>query len=80
MAAQVAEPVLPRSAPSRLRLRIPRENAHVAKRSLEITGASLFKSGNESELDVQQAQGPVPGHPGHRARAGDRAAPGAERA
>jgi outer membrane protein, multidrug efflux system len=38
-----------------LRLRIANENAAIQKRSLEIT-ESLFKSGNESELDVQQAR------------------------
>jgi multidrug efflux system outer membrane protein len=36
------------------RLRIAHENAALQKRSLEIT-ERLFKSGNESELDVQQA-------------------------
>jgi len=38
-----------------LRLRIAHENAALQKRSLEIT-EHLFKSGNESELDVQQAR------------------------
>jgi len=38
-----------------LRLRIAHENAALQKRSLEIT-ERLFKSGNESELDVQQAK------------------------
>ena len=38
-----------------VRLRIARENAALQKRSLEITEL-LFKSGNESELDVQQAK------------------------
>ncbi|MFC5606973.1 efflux transporter outer membrane subunit [Variovorax soli] len=38
-----------------LRLRIAHENAAIQKRSLEIT-ERLFKSGNESELDVQQAR------------------------
>ena len=38
-----------------LRLRITHENAALQKRSLEIT-ERLFKSGNESELDVQQAK------------------------
>jgi multidrug efflux system outer membrane protein len=38
-----------------LRLRIARENAALQKRSLEIT-ERLFKSGNESELDLQQAR------------------------
>ena len=38
-----------------LRLRIARENAALQQRSLEIT-ESLFRSGNESELDVQQAK------------------------
>ncbi len=38
-----------------LRLRIAHENAALQKRSLEIT-ERLFKSGNESELDVQQAR------------------------
>ena len=38
-----------------LRLRIAQENAALQKRSLEIT-ERLFKSGNESELDVQQAR------------------------
>ncbi|HSC80866.1 MAG TPA: efflux transporter outer membrane subunit, partial [Chitinolyticbacter sp.] len=38
-----------------LRLRIARENAALQQRSLEIT-ERLFKSGNESELDVQQAR------------------------
>ena len=37
------------------RLVIARENAALQKRSLEIT-ERLFKSGNESELDVQQAK------------------------
>jgi len=37
------------------RLRIANENAALQKRSLEIT-ERLFKSGNESELDVQQAR------------------------
>ncbi|MDN0084181.1 efflux transporter outer membrane subunit [Crenobacter sp. SG2305] len=37
------------------RLRIARDNAALQKRSLEIT-EHLFKSGNESELDVQQAR------------------------
>lgn len=38
-----------------LRLRIAHENAALQQRSLEIT-ERLFKSGNESELDVQQAR------------------------
>lgn len=38
-----------------LRLRIAHENAALQKRSLEIT-ERLFKSGNEAELDVQQAR------------------------
>lgn len=38
-----------------LRLRIAHENAAIQKRSLEIT-ERLFGSGNESELDVQQAR------------------------
>jgi NodT family efflux transporter outer membrane factor (OMF) lipoprotein len=38
-----------------LRLRITHENAAIQRRSLEIT-ERLFKSGNESELDVQQAK------------------------
>ena len=38
-----------------LRLRIAHENAALQKRSLEIT-ERLFKSGNESELDLQQAR------------------------
>jgi len=38
-----------------LRLRIANENAAIQKRSLEIT-ERLHKSGNESELDVQQAR------------------------
>ncbi|WP_442284533.1 efflux transporter outer membrane subunit [Variovorax sp. M-6] len=38
-----------------LRLRISRENAELQKRSLQITELH-FKSGNESELDVQQAK------------------------
>ncbi|HSC76108.1 MAG TPA: TolC family protein [Pseudomonadales bacterium] len=38
-----------------LRLRIAHENAALQQRSLQIT-ESLFKSGNESELDVQQAR------------------------
>lgn len=37
------------------RLRIAHENATLQKRSLEIT-ERLFKSGNEAELDVQQAR------------------------
>jgi outer membrane protein, multidrug efflux system len=37
------------------RLRIARENAAIQRRSLEIT-ERLFKSGNDSELDVQQAR------------------------
>ena len=36
-------------------MRIAHENAALQKRSLEIT-ERLFKSGNESELDVQQAK------------------------
>ena len=38
-----------------LRLRIAHENAAIQKRSLEIT-ERLFRSGNEAELDVQQAR------------------------
>ena len=38
-----------------LRLRIANENAAIQQRSLEIT-ERLFRSGNESELDVQQAR------------------------
>ena len=38
-----------------LRLRIAHENAALQQRSLEIT-ERLFRSGNESELDVQQAR------------------------
>lgn len=38
-----------------LRLRIARENAELQRRSLQITELH-FKSGNESELDVQQAK------------------------
>ncbi|MDM0031976.1 TolC family protein [Variovorax sp. J22P271] len=38
-----------------LRLRISRENAQLQRRSLQITELH-FKSGNESELDVQQAR------------------------
>jgi NodT family efflux transporter outer membrane factor (OMF) lipoprotein len=38
-----------------MRLRITHENAALQQRSLEIT-ERLFKSGNESELDVQQAK------------------------
>jgi multidrug efflux system outer membrane protein len=38
-----------------LRLSIARENAALQKRSLEIT-ERLFKHGNDSELDVQQAK------------------------
>ncbi len=38
-----------------LRLRIARENAELQKRSLQITELH-FRSGNESELDVQQAK------------------------
>lgn len=38
-----------------LRLKITRENAALQKRSLEIT-ERLFKHGNESELDLQQAK------------------------
>jgi len=38
-----------------LRLRISRENAQLQKRSLQITELH-FQSGNESELDVQQAR------------------------
>lgn len=38
-----------------LRVRIAEENAAIQKRSLEIT-ERLFRSGNESELDVQQAR------------------------
>src|SRR6478752_6653311 len=38
-----------------LRLRISRENAQLQKRSLQITELH-FRSGNESELDVQQAK------------------------
>jgi len=38
-----------------LRLRIARDNSELQRRSLEIT-ERLFESGNESELDVQQAK------------------------
>src|SRR5574337_1195103 len=38
-----------------LRLRITQENLALQKRSLEIT-EKLFKAGNDSELDVQQAK------------------------
>jgi NodT family efflux transporter outer membrane factor (OMF) lipoprotein len=38
-----------------LRLRIAHENAELQRRSLEIT-ERLFRSGNESELDLQQAR------------------------
>jgi multidrug efflux system outer membrane protein len=38
-----------------LRLRIAKENAELQKRSLEIT-EELFQSGNDTELDVQQAK------------------------
>jgi len=38
-----------------LRLRIANENAAIQQRSLEIT-EKLFRSGNDSELDVQQAR------------------------
>ncbi|HSD36173.1 MAG TPA: efflux transporter outer membrane subunit [Rhodocyclaceae bacterium] len=38
-----------------LRLKIAQENAAIQQRSMEIT-ERLFKSGNESELDVQQAK------------------------
>ena len=38
-----------------LRLRIAKENAALQKRSLEIT-EELFASGNDTELDVQQAK------------------------
>jgi multidrug efflux system outer membrane protein len=38
-----------------LRLRLARDNAALQRRSLEIT-ERLFRSGNESELDVQQAR------------------------
>jgi outer membrane protein, multidrug efflux system len=38
-----------------LRLRITHQNAEIQQRSLEIT-ERLFESGNESELDVQQAR------------------------
>jgi len=38
-----------------LRLRIANENASIQQRSLEIT-EKLFRSGNDSELDVQQAR------------------------
>ena len=55
-----------------LRLRIAHENAALQQRSLEIT-ERLFQSGNESELDVQQAQIAVPGHAGDHPRAGERA-------
>ena len=37
------------------RLRIARENAELQKRSLDIT-VLLFRGGNDSELDVQQAK------------------------
>ena len=39
----------------KLQLKIAHENAALQKRSLEIT-ERLFKHGNESELDVQQAK------------------------
>jgi len=38
-----------------VRLRISRENAALQRRSLDIT-ERLFRSGNDSELDVQQAR------------------------
>jgi outer membrane protein TolC len=38
-----------------LRLRIAKENAELQKRSLEIT-EELFQSGNDTELDLQQAK------------------------
>jgi NodT family efflux transporter outer membrane factor (OMF) lipoprotein len=54
MAAQVADSYCAIRT-IELRLKIARENAALQKRSLEIT-EELFKHGNESELDVQQAK------------------------
>ena len=49
------EPVRDRSAPPSCGCASRNENAAIQKRSLEIT-ERLFRSGNESELDVQQAR------------------------
>ena len=54
MAAQVAT-FYTAIRSTELRLRIAHENAALQKRSLEIT-ERLFRSGNDSELDVQQAK------------------------
>ena len=54
MAAQVAERYV-NVRELEARLQIAHENAAIQKRSFEIT-ERLFKSGNESELDVQQAK------------------------
>lgn len=54
MAAQVAERYV-NVRELEARLQIAHENAAIQKRSFEIT-EHLFKSGNESELDVQQAK------------------------
>lgn len=54
MAAQVAG-LYSSIRTAEARLLIARENAAIQRRSLEIT-ERLFKSGNESELDVQQAR------------------------
>ena len=58
-----------------LRLTIAHENAALQKRSLEIT-ERLFRSGDESELDVQQASA-VPGHPVDDSATRGQPAPGA---
>ena len=62
-----------------LRLKIAHDNAALQQRSLEIT-ERLFRSGNESELDVQQARSLYLGTICDHTRAGTEPAPGAERA
>ncbi|WP_432720993.1 TolC family protein [Jeongeupia wiesaeckerbachi] len=54
MAAQVAE-VYVNIRTLEARLKIAQDNAAIQRRSLDIT-EKLFKSGNDSELDVQQAK------------------------
>ena len=58
---------------------IARENAALQKRSLEIA-ERLFKGGNDSELDVQQAKAQYLGTLATIPPARERAAPDAERA
>ena len=78
MAAQVAGLLRVRSAPLEARLVIARENAVLQKRSLDIT-ERLFKGGNDSELDVQQAKAQYLGTLATIPPAGKCAAPDTER-